>query len=366
MIPFEIQLTSKRVRVVLFREKSGGSLYARWWWQGKMYSRTTGHEFEREAKARARDMVAEVAGSDNREPLTLGQAVQAMDAARWPAGSKDHHRRTTLMTLNRFVARAGNDLDIHGLSFDRVKHVIQAYLDDRKKLVESQTVINEQRHLSRLFSWLEQRGHVQWKQINPASRRALQDLPRVHHTPRPPVSPRDLVIMLKAARKKAIWPSVLLCLTAGMRCAGTLRCRWEHLNFKTGKLRVTEKGRDRHIPLDAWTLEELKTWQKKGVDAEWIVGRDSRLMWHDMQQIRRTHKLGPEVTMQGCRRTFISMCLDAGVSSELVASLCGNSVAVIEKHYKDLRTMNADHVPALLNFRQFVQGHSKNHSKKRR
>ncbi len=39
------------------------------------------------------------------------------------------------------------------------------------------------------------------------------------------------------------------------------------------------------------------------------------------------------------------MCLDKGLASELVASIAGNSVAIIEKHYKDLRTLNADHVP---------------------
>jgi hypothetical protein len=60
-----------------------------------------------------------------------------------------------------------------------------------------------------------------------------------------------------------------------------------------------------------------------------------------MQQIRKEQKLGKEATLQGCRRTFISMAMDRGISAEMVASIAGNSVAVIEKHYKDLRTMNA-------------------------
>lgn len=362
MIPFEVQLSAKKVRVVLFRESRQGAFYARWWWRGRPYSRTTGHDYEREARVRAREMVEEVAGQVSRTPMTLRAALNVY-REQWP--DCDHKTRS-LFTLERFAAHGKNEsLNLAAVTFDNAKFAVLRYLDMRKPGLSKQSIINEQRHLSRFFSWLAARGHVPWKEVNPASRRTLaKDLPRVAHKPRPPVSPKDLAIMLKAARRKTIWPTVLLCLTAGMRAAGALRCRWSDLNFETGKLKVTEKGRDRYIPLHPWTLDELRAWKRKKVDGEWIVGRDSRLMWHHMQQIRRTHKLGPEVTMQGCRRTFIAMCMRAGVSAELVASLCGNSVAVIEKHYFDLRTMDAEHVHGLLDFSVFTQGRSKTVVKK--
>jgi integrase len=34
-----------------------------------------------------------------------------------------------------------------------------------------------------------------------------------------------------------------------------------------------------------------------------------------------------------CRHTFITLCLEDGISSRRVADWCGTSVAVIEKHY---------------------------------
>jgi hypothetical protein len=77
---------------------------------------------------------------------------------------------------------------------------------------------------------------------------------------------------------------------------------------------------------------------------------------HD--HVRRTpseQKHRPEVTLQGCRRPFISLCLDKGISAELVASIAGSSVAVIERQYKDLRTLNREHVPETVSFEGLMQ-----------
>ena len=53
--------------------------------------------------------------------------------------------------------------------------------------------------------------------------------------------------------------------------------------------------------------------------------------------------------------------MDKAITAELVASIAGNIVAVIERHYKDLRTMDAQYVVEKLDFSGLL---NEDHSKK--
>ena len=184
---------------------------------------------------------------------------------------------------------------------------------------------------------------------------------------RPPVAPSEVIKRMHAAKVTTIWPSVLLCLTTGLRPIGTLRIKWTDINFETARLRVCEKGKERLVPLNPWVLAELKVWKAKSA-SESVVDLKDRTIHYWMNKIRTEQGLQPEATLQGCRRTFISMAMDRGVSAELVASIAGNSVAVIEKHYKDLRTMDTQRVADMMDLSGLLETtpHSKIHSKSRK
>lgn len=159
----------------------------------------------------------------------------------------------------------------------------------------------------------------------------------------------------------------VLCVAAGLRPIGTVRLKWSDVNFETGKIRVYEKRRERRIKVNKWILSELKAWKKTSA-GDHVVDLKDRTIHHWMNKIRKEQRLRPEATLQGCRRTFISNGMDAGISSEIMASYGGTSGRTMERHYKDLRTMKSDHLTDMFNYsgalRVTKSIHSKNHSKK--
>jgi len=360
MIPFFVQLLKKKVRVTLFRDKTAGPFYARWWYKGKAYSLSTGQHQEREARTRAREMVEEAAREKSSAPVPLPEMVNRYISERWPEvdkeSQKSEHGRISRILLTNMATVSAHLIANH-LSYQDAITFVRDHLKRRKAGgLSKQSIINEQRHISRFFSWLMQENLVDWP-ANPAARRLHGKIvERVHHTPRAPVSPEELQIVLAAAKKTNIWPAVILCLSTGLRAAGCLRLKWSAVDFNAQTLAVVEKGRARVIPLNSWVVAELKAWRGKEKDDKPILNIAERMLHFEMQQIRKAKKLRPEVTLQGLRRTFISMAMDKGVSAELVASLAGNSIAVIQKHYKDLRTMNAKHVAEMMDFGNLLHG----------
>ena len=341
---FDVKLENEIVHVVLFRRegKKANFYSARFWHRGVQHVKGTKCSNYETAKDVAAEKVREVAGTSTGEGLTLRDAVDKCVAARWPTPeSHNQHRKVTLLNLNAFAKHAGEDTDLRCVGSDGARKLVGAFLDDRAKEVKPRTVLNEQRKLSRLFAWLIKKKLVTWT-VNPASMK-LHELPEVPEVVRPPVSPEELVKLLNAARETTIWPSVILCLTTGLRPIGTLRIKWSDVNFETSRLTVTEKKKTRLVPLSGWVSSELKAWKEKH-GGENVVDLKDRTIHYWMNKIRTEQKLRPEATLQGCRRTFISNAMDSGLSAELVAAVAGNSVAVITKHYKDLRTMNTQSV----------------------
>lgn len=369
---FLIELDNQRIRVVLERRKTGGPYHARWWHRGKLYWRSTKCHQERDAKAKSRTLLVEVIGI-KRRPLTLAQAIADCIASRWPdeAAMQAHysHYSVSKIQLEKFRDFEHPDLNLAALPFEDAIQLVQRFIDSRR--AAPQTIVGEQKVISRLFSWLIKKRLVTWP-ANPAFVRFLE-LPRAHHAPRPPVSPADLKVLIVEAKKSAIWPAVLLCLAAGLRPVGTLRIMRKDIDLVGARLTVTEKGRERQVPLNKWVVAELRAWLAIHPGAM-LVDYTRNSLYSHVKKIRDDNGLRPEVTLQGCRRTFISLCMDGGVSAEMVASIAGNSVAVIEKHYKDLRTMNATEAVKHLDLSAFLsaeskrksvkslRGHSKNHS----
>lgn len=351
MLPFHVQLASKRVRVVLYRRKTGAPFYARWWFKGQQHNQSTGQHTEPAARLSARMKVWQLAQiTPDAGALTLGSAVTQCLAALWPTTEhQNEHYRLFKITVKAFAESADPDLNLLTLPFPDAIQKVRSFLEKLKaKGLKAQTILNRQRHISRLFSWCLSKALVPHWYANPAAKKFLE-LDAVYRRVKPPIDPHDMEKLMRAARKSRVWPAVLLGLSNGLRTAGVRRIKPEHINFKTCELQIHEKRRDRIVPLDKAVCRELHAWIRSHNDQEYLLELSSRRVFAAVQEIRRRQKLRPEATLQGCRRTFIDICFEKGVSAELCARMCGNSVAVIERHYKDLQTMKATHVIKIIN-----------------
>ncbi|WP_446879223.1 hypothetical protein [Phormidesmis sp. 146-33] len=63
-----------------------------------------------------------------------------------------------------------------------------------------------------------------------------------------------------------------------------------------------------------------------------------------VKQLVAAGKVKEYLPQYNCRHTFITLCLEDGISSRRVAEWCGTSVAVIEEHYAG--TINHIQVPS--------------------
>lgn len=365
MIPFTVQLTHKRVRVVLFRRLRGGAFYARFWLKNKQYALSTGQHVEPAARAWARERVQALSGATS-GTLTIREAIDWVLGERWPTpDTQNSHYHVSKLMLNKFAAYAHADTNLLAMTFEDAVQKVQGYVDQRVRDGKSaQTVVSEQRVISRLFSFLIQRRKLKVWYANPAAKQFLE-LPAVRHTPRPPVTPSELKTLLKHARGKGAWPAVVLSLSTGMRGIGTTRIMRDDINLEARTIRVTEKNKTRLAPLSKWACGELKEWMETR-PGDRLLSCSKNTLFDYVRRIREKHGLRKEVTLQGCRRTFISLMMDKGVSAELVASIAGNSVAVIERHYKDMRTMKSRGAVEKLDFGGKKKGRTKNRSSRKR
>ncbi len=345
-IPFHVQLLHTKVRVVLKRESAGAPFHAKWWYKGKAYHRSTKAFTETKARAAAKKLVEDEARVGI-ESMELQAAVDACLLDRFPVPIENNsHGAKTRDMLNLFAARVGPKLRIDTPSFDALTDMVQGFIDwlKKKKKLAPQTCLNAQRILSRFFKWMI-KARLITARANPASK-LLLELEPVFRTPKPPIRADDLKTFLIEAKKTPAWGSVLLCLSAGLRPSGSARIEWTDINLEAGTMQVTEKRKPRNIPLNTWVVTELKEW-KKTHKRPVAIGLDMLHEW--LRRIRKANKLGSECTLQGCRRTFISMCMDAGISADVVAGVAGNSAKVIQMHYKDLGTLKAQHVAEAMN-----------------
>jgi integrase len=62
-----------------------------------------------------------------------------------------------------------------------------------------------------------------------------------------------------------------------------------------------------------------------------------------VQKLVEVGKVKRYLPQYNCRHTFITLCLEDGISPQQVAEWCGTSVAVIEQHY--LGTIRPVNVP---------------------
>lgn len=326
MIPFTVQTERKKVRVKLYRYGTGGDFYFRFWFKGKPYNRSTGQQSEHGAKKAVKRLIEEIAAPHAiQQPVS--KWVEDFLLAMYPA-KEGRTYGDKKFRLNAFAMYMGNR-EFANLPDERAKQEVVKYLDYRSKEGDKpRSLINHQLVLSRFSNWLMQRGYATWVR-NPANRK-MMDLPKPVKNIKAPLTDEQAERLLQT-EDKVIRMVFALILGCGFRPAGIMRLKWEHFDSKLRTIVVTEKNRVRILPLSDWVYSAMKACEcEKG--PVWPYNQDS--LCKNVK--RRAADVGlPEVRLYDCRRTFIFKGFEAGLSSDVVAGIAGNSPKVIERHYLD-------------------------------
>lgn len=351
------------VSYALRKRKAGGVWHYRFWLNGTEHREST----KQHDLAQARLVVEKEIHTLQRPVLPGAHGVARLKAAvdhylntRWPYDPtpgkdgriptelrlQDRHYRDTRSRLGQFQSYLGDDAAFVTLSLDDARFAIQRYVDTRRALKKSaRTLHNDQHVISKFCAWMVQRRLASWV-ANPASTKGL-DIPRPHSKPKAAAVVDEIEILLHAARKKAIYPFIIL-MCSGLRPVGCTRVKWKDIDLADKPvIRVPiEKNEYRTIPLSAWAAEKLAAWKLTNQPSENFLVYASSVN----NACRRLRNLrgASAVTFGAMRRMAYTRLYAAGVTPQLAAKIMGNSIQVALKHYVLLETMNAHEAVAAL------------------
>lgn len=205
---------------------------------------------------------------------------------------------------------------------------VQAWLDGLK--LSTQSYANNRRVAHLLFEFAVARGYCL---DNPA---AKVERPKIRNGEVEIFTPDEARKLLVAATGDFL-PCLALGLFAGLRSAEIERLTWQDIDLKQGHVIVgadaAKTASRRIVPI----AENLAEWLKPyagNTGGLWTHGRD----WFHKCQLATGKAAGVAWKKNGARHSFASysfaLCADAG----RVAGYCGNSPAVIHRHYRQLTT----------------------------
>jgi len=205
---------------------------------------------------------------------------------------------------------------------------VQAWLDGLK--LSSQSYANNRRVAHLLFEFAVARGYAL---DNPA---AKVERPKIRNGEIEIFTPDETRKLLAAAPEDFL-PCLALGMFAGLRSAEIERVTWQDIDLKQRHIIVgadASKTASRRIVPIAENLAEWLAPYAGRQGSLWPHGRD---YFHKRQEAT-AKAAGVAWKKNGARHSFASysfaLCADAG----RVAGYCGNSPAVIHRHYKQLCT----------------------------
>jgi integrase len=272
---------------------------------------------------------------------SLHSAVQAFLDAKFPAVARPGNAfYIDQKSMFKKFCTVITDRPIDHMIIDEAIDITQMFCDYRRIAgIGNVRLDNDRRYISQLFSWCMKRRLVPFRG-NPTERKWL-DLPKPDMVCKPPLSDKDVAALLSATRSTVVHPNVVLCLACGVRPIESCRVEWDHFDFDRKTVRIFGKKRERIIPLCNWAVDEVKVWRTQHMWHQVI----KRVVNRRLSQVRKTAGIPASVTFQGMRRTFAFKCFVADVPAAKVASIMGNSVAVIDRHYVQFaRLMSHDAV----------------------
>jgi integrase len=205
---------------------------------------------------------------------------------------------------------------------------VQAWLDGLK--LSTQSYANNRRVAHLLFEFAIARGYCLDNSAAKVERPKIRNGEVEIFTP-------DETRKLMVAAPEDFLPCLALGLFAGLRSAEIERVTWQDIDLKQGHIVVgadaAKTASRRIVPI----AENLAEWLKPyagHTGSIWPNGRD----WFHKCQLATGKAAGVTWKKNGARHSFASysfaLCADAG----RVAGYCGNSPAVIHRHYRQLAT----------------------------
>lgn len=280
--------------------------------------------------------------------MNFVDAINLSLSARWPEAIRVNNQsyRDAKSRLKAFMVVV-RDRCCADMFFDEAVQMVQDFLDYRRIQGACGTSIdNDRRVLSAMFTYLIRRNMLPFK-ANPAFKTAVHQLAPIVVRCKRALSDAEVSALLASTRDDEIYRHVVLCLATGLRPIGASRIRPEHIDTNARTIIISEKNRERIVPLSSWLIAELAAYKERGND--WYPLHPNTVSKR-LRLIRERHGLPAHITMQSLRRTFLKKLFTNNVSPQLAARLAGNSLAVIEKHYVELETLNATSVVDCLNF----------------
>jgi len=205
---------------------------------------------------------------------------------------------------------------------------LQAWLDGLK--LSSQSYANFRRVAHLLFEFAVARGYAL---DNPA---AKVERPKIRNAEVEIFTPDETQKLLAEASEDFL-PCLAIGMFAGLRSAEIERLEWKDVDLKQGHIVVSASNAKtasrRIVPI----AENLAEWLKPCAKKTGSLWAHSSIAFYKRQEAT-AKAAGVTWKGNGCRHSFASysfaLCADAG----RVAGYCGNSAAVIHRHYRQLAT----------------------------
>jgi len=205
---------------------------------------------------------------------------------------------------------------------------IQTWLDGLK--LSSQSYANNRRVVHLLFEYAVARGYAL---DNPA---AKVERPKIRNGECEVFTPDEAEKLLKAAPEDWL-PCLAIGLFAGLRSAEIERLEWKDIDLKQRHIIVgADKAKTasrRIVPI----AENLALWLAPYANSKDGVWPHGRICFHKREQ--STAKTAGIVWKRNAmRHSFASYSFALSNDAARIAGYCGNSTAVIHRHYRQLTT----------------------------
>jgi integrase len=265
---------------------------------------------------------------------TTDEVVQEMLAAKETAGRSEVHIKDMRCRLTKFSEAF--QMSIGGITGS----MIQGYIDGLNS--SGRTKKNHLRHISSLFKFAVKRKCL--------PKDALEELEGVEHPEQAPseieiFQPEELDEILACARRE-ILPWLCIAAFAGLRTAEIQRLEWKDVNLSERVIEVSAKksktASRRLAPITSNLYQWLLPYAGESGRVTAFENMAKQLDWL-VRDVNKTRKANGEKTKfrwkhNGLRHSFVSYRIAQIKDAAQVALECGNSPAMVFKHYRQLVT----------------------------
>lgn len=205
---------------------------------------------------------------------------------------------------------------------------IQTWLDSQK--LSTQSYANNRRVVHLLFEFALARSYCL---DNPA---AKVERPKIRNGECEVFTPGEADKLLASAPDDFL-PCLALGMFAGLRSAELTRLEWRDIDLKQGHIIVgADKAKTasrRIVPV----AENLAVWLAPLAERQGRVWPQSGILFHKREQAT-AKAAGVRWKRNGMRHSFASYSFALSNDAARIAGYCGNSAAVIHRHYRQLVT----------------------------